>query len=114
MNLKRTEKPWGYEVLWAKTDKYVGKILFIKKGHRLSYQYHEIKEESFYLAQGVMEFEYEKNGTRKREKLQAGMNFHIPPLMKHRMIAKEDCTVFEGSTTVLNHVVRLEDEYGRV
>ena len=114
MNLKRTEKPWGYEVLWAETDKYVGKILFIKKGNRLSYQYHEIKEESFYLAQGVMEFEYENQGNRKQQTLNAGDNFHIPPLMKHRMIAKEDCTVFEVSTPFLDDLVRLEDEYGRV
>lgn len=109
----RIEKPWGYESIWAKTDQYVGKILVIKKSHRLSYQYHNIKDETIYLAEGEMDLECEENGLRKRVRLKVGDSFHIPPKMKHRMIAIEDCRVVEVSTPHLDDVVRLEDEYGR-
>ena len=110
----RIEKPWGYEEIWAKTDAYVGKVLFIKKGHKLSYQYHKIKEETIRILDGEMDFEVEHNGSsRKTISLKPGNNYHIPAGTKHRMIAVEDCTILEVSTPHLDDVVRLEDEYGR-
>ena len=111
---KRVEKPWGYEIIWAQTPHYVGKILFIKGGHRLSYQYHEKKEETFYLSQGVIEFEFEDAKGRQVRQMKAGEEFHVPVGMKHRMIAVEDATVFEVSTPFLQDVVRIEDNYGRI
>lgn len=108
-------KPWGHELIWARTDRYVGKILVIRKGHRLSYQYHQKKTETIYLSRGAMDFEYEQDGGgRQTIRLQPGDSFHIPPGMRHRMTAVEDCEVFEVSTPELDDVVRLEDEYGRV
>ncbi len=107
------EKPWGYELIWARTDRYVGKILHIKKGESLSYQYHRIKDETVHLFRGLMEMDVEAAGTREKIHLHPGDTMHIPPGMKHRMIAIEDCDVLEVSTPELDDVVRLEDRYGR-
>lgn len=112
-SIRRVEKPWGYELIWAETPYYVGKVLFIRKGARLSYQYHRQKEESIFVADGVMDFEYEVDGERKMQRLCAGENFHIPTGMRHRMIAIEDSRIFEVSTPHLDDVVRIEDNYGR-
>ena len=111
--MKRIEKPWGHELIWAHTQYYVGKILFIKAGEALSYQYHEKKEESIYLAQGTMDFEYDDGSGRKIKRMQVGDSFHVTVGLKHRMIAVEDCQVFEASTPHLDDVVRLEDRYKR-
>ncbi len=111
--MKKTEKPWGYELLFARTPYYVGKVLFIKKGHRLSLQYHRKKDESFLLWSGKMLFIYEENGQMKERVMEPMESFHIPPGMKHRMAALQDCYVFEVSTPHLEDVVRLEDDYGR-
>lgn len=110
----RLEKPWGYELIWAHTDRYVGKILHIHKGESLSYQYHEVKDETIHLLRGVMELEVEGEAGRKSLTLRPGDCFHITPGMKHRMIALEECDVLEVSTPELDDVVRLEDRYGRV
>ncbi len=110
----RVEKPWGYELIWAHTERYVGKVLHINKGESLSYQYHRIKDESIHLLRGVMELEVEDKGERKKLRLSPGDCFHMTPQMKHRMLALEDCDVLEVSTPELNDVVRLEDRYGRV
>lgn len=112
--MEHIEKPWGYEDIWAKTDHYVGKILFIKKGARLSYQYHQQKEETLLVLEGLLEVEFEKNGERSKIKLKPGETFHNPPLQKHRFIAIEDCKLIEVSTPHLTDVVRLEDDYKRV
>ena len=104
------KKPWGQEVIWAKTDKYVGKILNIEKGHALSLQFHKLKDETIFLMCGQMEFFYDG----KTETLTEGMTRHIEPLKHHRMIALEDCMVLEVSTPELDDVVRLADDYGRV
>jgi len=106
-------KPWGHEEIWARTPDYVGKILVIKKNHRLSYQYHRVKEETIRLLEGVMDLECDAGGMHKIVRLSAGDVFHIPPQTKHRMIAVEDCQVLETSTPHLNDVVRVEDDYGR-
>jgi len=110
----RVKKPWGYELIWARTDRYVGKVLHINKGECLSYQYHRVKDESIQLLAGAMELEVEDQGERKRLQLKPGDCFRIRPQMNHRMTALEDCDVLEVSTPELDDVVRLEDRYGRV
>lgn len=112
--IHRVEKPWGYELIWAKTKDYVGKILHINKGHKLSLQYHRIKEETIFLSSGKMTLVFENEAGKLEEiSLNAGEAHHIPTGRKHRMIAVEDCDVFEVSTPHLDDVVRLEDGYGR-
>ncbi len=110
----RIDKPWGNELLWAKTDAYAGKILTIKSSHRLSYQYHRIKDETIFLLEGDMELLVERNGERSTIRLKQGESFHIPPGTKHRMTAISDCSVVEVSTSHLDDVVRLEDDYNRL
>jgi mannose-6-phosphate isomerase-like protein (cupin superfamily) len=107
------EKPWGYELIWAHTDRYVGKMLHIKRGESLSYQYHRVKDETIRLLSGAMDMDLEKDGTQTTIRLKPGDCLHITPGMKHRMIAVEDCDVLEVSTPELDDVVRLEDRYGR-
>jgi len=112
--VERVEKPWGHELIWAKTDDYVGKILHIKTGHRLSLQYHRVKEETILLARGKMTFVFEnEKGELEEVLLKEGEAHHIPVGRKHRMVALEDCDVFEVSTPQLDDVVRLLDGYGR-
>jgi len=110
----RVEKPWGYELIWARTDLYAGKILHIRKGESLSYQYHRVKEESIHLLRGVMDLEVGDERGKKTHRLEPGACFHISPETRHRMTALEDCDVLEVSTPELDDVVRLEDRYGRV
>lgn len=111
----RIDKPWGYEEIWAETDHYVGKIISIKKGHRISLQYHKVKEETIRILAGEMEFEFGHKGeAMKVMVLKEGNVHHIAPGMRHRMKAMIDCTVLEVSTPHLFDVVRLEDDYGRV
>jgi mannose-6-phosphate isomerase len=107
------DKPWGYELIWAHTERYVGKILHIKKGESLSYQYHVVKDETVRLLSGVLEMDIEADGERSKLRFAPGECLHIVPGMKHRMIAVEDCDVLEVSTPELDDVVRLEDRYGR-
>jgi mannose-6-phosphate isomerase len=113
-NDKIVEKPWGYELIWAHTDRYVGKILHINKGESLSYQYHVVKDETIRLLTGVLEMDIERDGERRKLRLAPGECLRIAPGMKHRMSAVEDCDVLEVSTPELDDVVRLEDRYGRV
>lgn len=113
-SIRRVEKPWGYELIWGETKDYVGKLLHIKKDHRLSLQYHEIKEETIYVQSGKMLFLFEgSDGKMLEVTLLPGEGHHIPTGRKHRMIALEDTDVFEVSTPHLADVVRLEDSYGR-
>ena len=107
------DKPWGHELLWAHTERYVGKVLHIKKGESLSYQYHRVKDETIRLLAGSMEMDVEMDGQRSKLSLMPGDCLHIVPGMKHRMTAVEDCDVLEVSTPELDDVVRLEDRYGR-
>jgi quercetin dioxygenase-like cupin family protein len=109
----RIEKPWGYELHWAKTERYVGKILHITAGHALSLQYHNKKDETIYLHSGRMLFEYEENGTLTKWEMTPGDVYHVTPKTVHRMTAIEDSDVLEVSTPELDDVVRLEDRYGR-
>jgi len=107
------KKPWGHELIWAHTARYVGKILHINKGESLSYQYHRVKDETVRLLGGSLELEVELEGKRTKLSLNPGDCLHIVPGMKHRMIAFEECDVLEVSTPELDDVVRLEDRYGR-
>jgi mannose-6-phosphate isomerase-like protein (cupin superfamily) len=110
----RVEKPWGYELIWAHTDRYVGKILHINQGHALSLQYHLRKDETVHVLSGILRFQTGSEGEQLVEtRLKAGDTFHITPLLRHRMIAETDCDILEASTPELEDVVRLEDRYGR-
>lgn len=111
----RTEKPWGHELLWACGEHYAAKILHIETGHRLSLQYHQVKEETLLLVSGrmAMELEGPTGGMELHEAL-PGEVFHIPPGRKHRMTALESCDVLEVSTPELEDVVRLHDDFGRI
>jgi mannose-6-phosphate isomerase len=107
------DKPWGHELIWAHTDRYVGKILHINQGESLSLQFHRIKDETVRLLSGRMAMDIEKDGVPSRLILNPGDCLHIVPGMKHRMSAVETCEVLEVSTPELDDVVRLEDRYGR-
>jgi quercetin dioxygenase-like cupin family protein len=110
----RVEKPWGYEIIWARTDKYVGKTLHIKAGHQLSLQFHRVKDETIHVQSGRMRFRVEEDGQMVERVLNPGDSYHIIPNTKHRMIAETDCDILEASTPELDDVVRLEDSYGRI
>lgn len=110
----RVDKPWGYELIWAHTDRYVGKILHIRKGESLSYQYHRVKDETIYLLHGAMELEIGDEKSRQTHRLNPGDGYRIAAGTRHRMTAVEDCDVLESSTPELDDVVRLKDRYGRV
>ena len=102
-------KPWGYELRWAITDRYLGKILHVKRGEALSLQYHERKDECILLSSGVLDLELDG----RVHRLEPGDTAHITPGTRHRMTAVEDCDIFEVSTPEINDVVRVEDRYGR-
>src|SRR3990172_2736918 len=111
---KRVEKPWGHELWWAQTDRYVGKILHVKAGHRLSLQNHVEKEETTPLGGGEMILALDEDGSGLVEQvMRPGDSYHIRPGTKHRMIAVTDCDILEASTPEVDDVVRLEDAYGR-
>lgn len=111
---KVVDKPWGHELIWAKTDRYVGKILHIKAGEALSLQYHRMKDETIMVLTGRMQLVYFADGEDpKSRELAPREPFHVTPGLRHRMIALEDTDVLEVSTTELDDVVRLEDRYGR-
>lgn len=112
---QRIDKPWGYELVWALSDLYCGKILFIRAGEQLSLQFHNKKDETIYVQQGRIEIEISAPGVRipESEVVAAGAAFRIKPGMIHRWRALEDTTVLEASTPEFDDVVRLEDRYGR-
>ena len=112
-DIPRVDKPWGYELHWAKTDRYVGKIIHIDKGHALSLQYHNKKDETIMLLSGRLLFEIQENGQLVKHEVGPFERFHVTPGTVHRMTAIEDCDVVEVSTPELDDVVRLEDRYGR-
>jgi mannose-6-phosphate isomerase len=112
-DIPRVDKPWGYELHWAKTDRYVGKIIHIDKGHALSLQYHNMKDETIMLLSGRLLFEIQENGQLVKHEVAPFERFHVMPGTVHRMTAIEDCDVVEVSTPELDDVVRLEDRYGR-
>jgi quercetin dioxygenase-like cupin family protein len=112
-DIPRVDKPWGYELHWAKTDRYVGKVIHVNAGHALSLQYHNQKDETIFLWTGKLKFEIEIDGVLTAREMLPGESVHITPKTVHRMTAVEDSDIFEVSTPELHDVVRLEDRYGR-
>lgn len=112
---RKIEKPWGFEVLFAETPRYAGKVLFVRKDCRLSLHYHKVKDEVLYVHDGEVDVEIEREGENKESlTLCAGDCVRIAPLTRHRLAATEDTTLFETSTPDLDDVVRLDDDYGRI
>jgi mannose-6-phosphate isomerase len=111
--VKIVPKPWGHEVIWAHTDRYVGKILHIKAGHALSVQYHRRKDETVYLLTGELNYWVKLDDELQNVRLKVGEAFRITPGTVHYMEAVTDCDVLEASTPDLDDVVRLSDRYGR-
>ena len=114
-DVRKVEKPWGHELIWALTDTYCGKVLFVKAGCALSLQYHEEKDESWLVQSGRAKLELGETGQGllHEEVVTAGAAFHYRPGTVHRITALEDTTILEVSTPHLDDVVRLEDLYGR-
>ena len=110
---RRTEKPWGYELLFALTPKYAGKVIFVKKGHRFSLQYHKEKDESMYIYEGKALMDIEEKSGLVQSVVEPGHSVRIRPLIRHRIKALEDTTILEVSTPELEDVERLDDDYGR-
>jgi mannose-6-phosphate isomerase-like protein (cupin superfamily) len=112
--MKRVEKPWGYEIIFAHNERYAGKVLFIREGERLSLQYHKRKDETIYLHSGRLLFYHgaDESGGSEVEMF-PGDAQRVLPGERHRLKALEDCLVFEVSTPELDDVVRLRDDYGR-
>jgi mannose-6-phosphate isomerase len=113
--IKKVEKPWGHELIWALTDRYCGKVLFVKAGAALSLQFHNQKDESWLVQSGRAKLELGDAGQKvlNEEVISAGDAFHYRPGTVHRVTAIEDTTILEVSTPHLDDVVRLEDLYGR-
>jgi mannose-6-phosphate isomerase len=114
VDVKRVEKPWGYELIYAATDRYCGKVIFIKSGEQLSLQFHRKKDETIYVQSGRVEFEIGDPGKpTDTEVIGAGRAFHLVAGTVHRIRALEDTVILEVSTPEIDDVVRLEDKYGR-
>lgn len=112
--MRRVEKPWGHELIWADTDLYVGKVLHVKAGHALSLQYHEKKDETIHLWRGRMKFWVGPSADRlELIEMAEGDSYRVTPGTVHRMEAITDVDILEASTAHLDDVVRLEDRYGR-
>jgi quercetin dioxygenase-like cupin family protein len=111
--MHRVEKPWGYELWWARTDRYVGKLIHVNKGHALSLQYHNKKDETIYLHSGRILFEIQDGDVLTSREMVPGESVHVTPPTVHRMTAIEDSDIFEVSTPETDDVVRIEDRYGR-
>jgi mannose-6-phosphate isomerase-like protein (cupin superfamily) len=111
---RRVDKPWGHELIWAHTDRYVGKILVIETGKRLSLQHHELKDEWIHVLSGRLRLTIANDaGAIEERELGPGEGSHVPVFRTHRYEAIETCTVIEVSTPELHDVVRIEDDFGR-
>lgn len=115
VEVRHVPKPWGHETIWAHTDRYVGKILHVKAGEKLSIQYHERKDETVYLLSGEMKYWVQLPGDTelRDQRLVAGESFRITPFTIHAIEAVTDIDVLEASTPELDDVVRMQDRYGR-
>jgi mannose-6-phosphate isomerase len=111
---RRVEKPWGWELIWAETQDYAGKLLFLKAGEALSLQYHRVKDESWLVHEGRASLELGELGAGLEVvEIGPGDAFHYVPGTVHRVAAIEDTLIVEVSTPHLDDVVRVEDRYGR-
>jgi mannose-6-phosphate isomerase-like protein (cupin superfamily) len=109
----RVDKPWGYELVWARTDRYVGKILHVKAGHVLSLQYHNKKDETMHVLHGELILRTRPGAEIIERRFKAGESVHIPAPLVHQIEAVLDSDVLEASTPELDDLVRLTDRYGR-
>ena len=109
----RVEKPWGHELIWARTDRYVGKILHVKAGHVLSCQYHNRKDETMHVLVGELILRTGTADHLDERPFRAGQSVHIPAGLVHQIEAVTDTDVLEASTPELDDLVRLSDRYGR-
>lgn len=111
----KVEKPWGHELVWARTDQYVGKILHVKAGQVLSLQYHNFKDETMHVLSGelILRTQPGPDATLAARPFKAGESMHIPPLLIHQIEAVVDTDVLEASTAHLDDLVRIQDRYGR-
>ena len=112
-DVQKTDKPWGYELLWAHNTHYAAKILHIMANHALSLQVHREKHETMCVLNGMVELEIHVDGHETRTVLNPGESFHIPAGVTHRLSALITSDVLEASTPQLDDVVRLADDYGR-
>ena len=115
VDARRVDKPWGWELIWAETDRYVGKVLFVRAGESLSLQFHRVKDEAWFVQSGRAKLELGDTGDAvlNEEVVAAPAYFHFAAGTVHRVTAVEDTTIIEVSTPQLDDVVRLEDKYGR-
>lgn len=115
VSVRIVPKPWGHEMIWAVTDRYVGKLLHVRAGHSLSVQYHERKDETIHLLSGSMVYRVgdAAGGELRDVGLKPGESYRNVPGTVHQMEALTDCDVLEASTPDLDDVVRLSDRYGR-
>ena len=109
----RVEKPWGYELVWARTDRYVGKILHIEPGQVLSLQYHNRKDETIHVLRGEILFRVQVDGKLTERRMREGESYHITPPTVHQMEAVTASDLLEASTPEVDDVVRVKDRYGR-
>ena len=109
----RVDKPWGYELVWARTERYVGKLLHVKAGHVLSLQYHDRKDETMHVLRGELILRVRPADELVSRPFRAGETVHIPPKLVHQIEAVVDSDVLEASTPELDDLVRLQDRYGR-
>jgi mannose-6-phosphate isomerase-like protein (cupin superfamily) len=109
------DKPWGSELIWADSDHYAGKILLVRAGESLSLQYHEVKDESWYVLEGRARLELGRagEGVLEEREIVPGQAFRFRPGTVHRVTGIEDTRILEVSTAHLDDVVRLADAYGR-
>lgn len=110
---ERVEKPWGYELIFAHTDRYVGKIIHIAAGHQLSRQYHVAKDETLMVESGELDVEVGPEEAQETIHMKRRDVFRVKPGVIHRLIGVTNVDVIEVSTTELDDVVRLSDDYGR-
>jgi mannose-6-phosphate isomerase len=114
MRVSRVEKPWGYELLLAHTERYAGKIICIRAGERLSLQHHTVKDETLFLLEGDVDLELQADAEHPvRRRMRSDESYHVHAGRKHRLAALSEARVLEFSTPELDDVVRWEDDYGR-
>ena len=109
----RVEKPWGYELIWARTDRYIGKVLHVNAGHVLSRQYHNVKDETMHVLRGELILRLGDGPTETERRFRTGESVHLPARTIHQMEAVEDSDILEASTPELDDLVRISDRYGR-
>ncbi len=110
----RVDKPWGHELRWAVTERYLGKLIHVDGGRKLSLQYHERKDETVFVLRGALDLVLEdESGVLRTHRLLPGMSARVPTGRRHRFVAPEDVDIIEVSSPEIDDVVRLEDDYGR-